>query len=274
MKRKKTHFYFDRKYQQHLLGQRNFELNKYSKEKDELWIFYETAYKLYQSEVIGDGKLYHRYVNDFLNSHTYTDRIDAAGKNEHKKNFYIMEEFLTVRQDLVQRYFIKKNLCHFDFLAMHQEFNTTQPHSGNPAILDSFSTTSAFNLDFQCYFNSVQISLITHSANEVHLFSSNVSEAEMKAFFACCLEHPLKSACNRKVAFFFDTLCKYKLISTRWQHVIDKNGLILSSANNVLLNSSKLSSALNEAKQNDGCVYRAIGLRVQEIAEHRGYKNR
>lgn len=233
-------------------------------------MFYKTAHELYHSEVIGDGKLYHRYVNDFLNSHTYTDRIDAAGMNEHKKNFHIMEELLTVRKDLVQKYFTKENLTISDFFAMHQEFNTTQQsvHPWKPIGSASFPVSITSKPDFQCVFNSEQIRLITHSTNEAHLFTSDVSETEVEALFACCLEHPLKSACNRRVAFFFDAMCKYKIISTRWQHVIDKNGLILSSAKNVLLNSSKLSSALNEAKQNGGCVYRTIELRVQRIAEN------
>lgn len=237
-------------------------------------MFYKSAYELYQSEVIGDGKLYNRYASDFLNSHTYTDRVDAAGMNEHKKNFHIMEELLTVRQDLVQKYFVKKNLHYSDFLVMHREFNTTEqpPNSEKSIILGSSPARSAFNPDFQCCFNSEQISLITHSVNEVHLFTSDVSETEVEALFTCCLEHPLKSACNRRVAFFFDALCEYKLISTRWQHVIDKTGLILSSTRNVLLNSSKLSTALNEAKQNDGCVYRTIELRVQEISTNREFK--
>lgn len=232
-------------------------------------MFYKTAYELYQSEVIRDGKLYNRYVVDFLNSHTYTDRVDAAGMNEHKKNFHIMKEFLTIRKDLVQKYFAKEKLYDFDYFIMHQEFNTTELSSNSDVSSTSCSLPVAFpsKPDFQCCFNSKQINLITHCANEVHLFSTVVSEVEVKVLFACCLEHPLKSACNRRVAFFFDTLCKYKLISTRWQHVIYKNELILSSTKNVLLNGSKLSTALNEAKQNDGCVYRTIELHVQKVAE-------
>ena len=180
-----------------------------------------------------------------------------------------MEELLTIRKDLVQRYFAKEKLCKSDYLIMHREFNTTQTSSNPKVSIVSGSLPAAIisKLDFQCCFDSTQIRIITHSANETHLFSPDVSEAEIKALFACCLEHPLKSACNRRVAFFFDALCKYKLISTRWQHVIDKNGLILSSAKNVLLNSSKLSTALNEAKENGGCVYKTIELYVQEIAE-------
>ncbi len=256
------------------MRQHEFGLDKSNKEGDELWMLYKIAYELYQSEVIGDGKLYHRYVSDFLNSHTYTDRVDAAGMNDHKKNFHIMEELLTIRKDIVQRYFIKENLHYSDLLVMHREFNTT-PQLPNPEksiALGSSPARSASNPDFQCCFNSVQISFITNIANQVHLFSPDVSEAEVKALFACCLKHPMKSACNRRVAFFFDALCEYKLISTRWQHVIDKNGLILSSANDVLLNSNKLASALNEARQNDGCIYRTIRLRVQEISANREFK--
>ena len=266
---KKNDSQLEDKYQQNLLRQKNAGLNKSDKGRDELWMFYKTAHELYQSEVIGYGKLYNRYVTDFLNSHTYTDRVDAAGMNEHKKNFHIMEELLTIRKDLVNKYFAKKKLCESDYSIMHHEFNTTPPsfNSNISIVSDSLPATIRSKLDFQCYFNSAQISFITCSMNEAHLFFPDVSEAEVKALFACCLEHPLKSACNRRVAFFFDALCEHKLITTRWQHVIDKNGLILSSVKNVLLNSSKLSTALNEAKQNGGCVYRTIELNVKEIAE-------
>lgn len=232
-------------------------------------MLYKAAHELYQSEVVKCGKLYNRYVSDFLNSHTYTDRVNAAGMNEHKKNFHIMEEFLTIRKDLVHRYFTKEKLYDSDYSIMHHEFNTIPPSSDSKVSIVSGSLPVAFTSkpDFQCYFNSVKISLITHIANETHLFSPNVSETEVKALFSCSLEYPLKSACNRRVAFFFDTLCEHKLITTRWQHVIDKNELILSSAKNLPLNSSKLSTALNEAKQNGGSAYRIIELHVKEIAK-------
>lgn len=239
-------------------------------------MLYKAAYELYQSEVIKGRKLYLRYVSDFLNSHTYTDRIDAAGMNEHKKNFCIIKELLTSRKDLAYKYFTKTNLYDTDYLSIHEEFNTTQlsPNSEIPTVSDSFPIAFTSKQDFECYFNHIQIGLLTKSVNKAHLFSSDVTEVEIKALFACCLENPLKSACNRRVAFFFDSLCEHKLISTRWQHVIDKNRLILSSAGrNVLLNSSKLSTALNEAKQNGGCAYRAIELMVLGIAKNKEYSN-
>lgn len=247
-------------------------LNTYREEGEELWILYKIAHRLYQFEVIGSGKLYNRYVSDFLNIHTYTDRIDAAGMNEHKRNFHIMEELLTIRKDLVQKYFRKEKLCEYDYIIMHKEFNTTQqPSDSEISIVSSLLSVSPTSKpDFQCCFNSLQISLITHSANEVRVFTPDVSEEDVKTLFACCLEHPLKSACNRRVAFFFDTLCEHKLISVRWQDVIDKNRLILSSAKNIFLDNSKLSTALNEVKQSGGCVYRTIELHVQKIAASAG----
>lgn len=186
-----------------------------------------------------------------------------------------MEELLTIRKDLVQKYFTRKTLSDSEYNTMHQEFNTTQitqqlTDSEVSIVSGSPTISSTSKLDFQCCFNSAQLSLITRSVNEVHLFTPDVSESEIKALFACCLKYPLRSTCNRRVAFFFDTLCKYKLISARWQHVIDKNGLILSSSKNTLLNNSKLSTALNEAKQNGGCIYRTIELFVHKITANGG----
>jgi len=181
-----------------------------------------------------------------------------------------MEELLTIRKDLVQKYFAKKSYVNPITQLLHHEFNTTPPfpNSEESITLDSFPTAFTSKPDFQCCFNSMQIRLITHSVNAVHLFFPDVSEVEVKSLFTCCLKYPLKSACNRRIAFFFDALCEYKFISTRWQHVIDKNGHILSSA----LNSSELSTALNEAKQNDGCIYRTIEFHIQRIVANEEYK--
>ena len=238
-------------------------MNATKRDEGELWMLYRMAHELYLSEVIGAGKLYKRYVNDFLNSHTYTDRADAAGRNEHKKNFHIMEEVLTLREDLVRKYFGESVFCNPDYSIMHREFNTTPHPSGSEAESSPLQTVA--RPDFQCCFTPVQIELLTRSVNAVRLFVPDVSEAEVEALFDCRLEEPLKSACNRKVAFFFDALCELKLISTKWQHVIDKNRLILSSGKNACLNNSQLSSALSEAKQNGGCVYKKITQYVQGI---------
>ena len=37
--------------------------------KDELWTLYRAAYEQYKLEILNDGKLYDRYVNDFVSYH-------------------------------------------------------------------------------------------------------------------------------------------------------------------------------------------------------------
>jgi hypothetical protein len=150
-----------------------------------LWLFFKEAHECYQTEVIGCGKLYHRYKKDFLNSHSYTDCQYAAGKNEHKKNFYIMEEFLEEREDLVVIFFTKVDFEYHDYKALHHKFNTTEPppngqylHGKPPSILQTAQETKP-KQDFQCYFDSTQLNLIARHANEVHLFSADVSEEDM-----------------------------------------------------------------------------------------------
>lgn len=129
-----------------------------------------------------------------------------------------MKELLTIRKDLVQKYFTREKLCDSDYSIMHHKFNTAQLSSNYEVLNTLCSVPQVFpsKLDFQYCFSSKQIKLITHCANEAHLFSSVVSEAEVKALFTCYLKLPLKSACNRRVAFFLDVLCRQKLISARW----------------------------------------------------------
>lgn len=153
---------------------------------NKLWLFFKEAHERYQTEVIGCGKLYHRYKKDFLNSHSYTDCQYAAGKNEHKKNFYIMEEFLEEREDLVVMFFTKVDFEYHDYKALHHKFNTTEPppngqylHGKPPSILQTAQETKP-KQDFQCYFDSTQLNLIARHANEVHLFSADVSEEDMR----------------------------------------------------------------------------------------------
>lgn len=235
------------------------------KELDALWEFYKSAYDTYQFEVVKCGKLYNRYKNDFLKSHTYTNRVDTAGKNEHIKNLGIMCELLNDRQDLVEKYFIRPKFEFNDQTAMQHELDTTAvvfSYNDLPYQKDVFVSER----NFQCYFTSLQLNLLTQSVNELHLFSSNVTNEEMRQLFSGKLCCPLKSTNNRIVAFFFDALCSQNLICKQWQEVIDRNNLILSSADGRPLNCTKISSALNMAKQDNRSIYVMIKKSVQHIA--------
>lgn len=238
-----------------------------------MWLFFKEAHECYQTEVIGCGKLYHRYKKDFLNSHSYTDCQYAAGKNEHKKNFYIMEEFLEEREDLVVIFFTKVDFEYHDYKALHHKFNTTEPppngqylHGKPPSILQTARDPKP-KQDFQCYFDSTQLNLIARHANEVHLFSADVSEEDMRKLFSCQVSKQLKARSNRRVAFFFDMLCSKNLICKQWQSVIAKHKLILSSSTDKPLTTTKLSSATSDAKSTNASIYEAIRKKVQEIAD-------
>lgn len=191
--------------------------------------------------------------------------MDAAGKNEHIKNLGIMCELLNDRADLVDKYFIQPTFEIDDYLAMQHELDTAEMLSCYNDLTDHKST-SASERNFQCYFTSLQLDLLTQYVNDLHLFSSDVTNEEIRQLFSGKLCRPLKSTNNRMVAFFFDALCGQSLICKQWQGVISRNNLILSSADGRPLSNTKISSALNMAKQDDRSIYEAIKKSVQDIA--------
>jgi hypothetical protein len=161
----------------------------------------------------------------------------------------------------------------YDYKALHHKFNTTEPppngqylHGKPPSILQTAQDTKP-KQDFQCYFDSTQLNLIARHANEVHLFSADVSEEDMRKLFSCQVSKQLKARSNRRVAFFFDMLCSKNLICKQWQSVIAKHKLILSSSTDKPLTTTKLSSATSDAKGTNASIYEAIRKNVQEIAD-------
>ncbi len=184
-----------------------------------------------------------------------------------------MEEFLEEREDLVVIFFTKVDFEYHDYEALHHKFNTTEPppncqyiHGKPPSALQPAQDNRP-KQDFQCYFDSTQLSLIARHANEVHLFSADVSEEDMRNLFSCQACKRLKARSNRQVAFFFDMLCSKDLICKQWQSVIAKHKLILSSSTDKPLTTTKLSSATSDAKGANSSVYECIRKIVQEIAD-------
>ena len=200
-----------------------------------------------------------------MKSHTYTDRTDAAGKNEHTKNLGIMCELLNDRADLVEKYFVLPTFEIDDYLAMQLELDTAEVLSCYNDLIDH-KNSFVSERNFQCYFTSLQLDLLTQYVNELHLFFSDVTNEEMRQLFSGKLFRPLKSTNNRRVAIVIDALCSQNLICKQWQKVIDRNNLILSSADGRPLNSSKISSALSVAKQDNRSIYVTIKKSVQHIA--------
>lgn len=222
------------------------------------------AHEAYQNQVVKCGKLIRRYTEDFVNSHYYTDESTASGRNQHRCDYHILKSILENRPDLVEKYLAKPGFDVSDFHAMMHEFDTVEPTNVATKSTGLSESGKIPTLTFGCSFNDEQIALLTIVANNTHIFASEVSDADMKALFDVTLKNPLKAKSNRLVAVLFGSLVKYDLVNHDWQTVIDKNGLILSSASDKPLSSTSLSSALNGAKDTTAAV-KTIKKYVEEV---------
>ena len=103
--------------------------------KDELWTLYRAAYEQYKSEILNDGKLYDRYVNDFVSYHLPVFSSEELIVRNHFKHVFSLYELLTTRKDLVTKYFTKSSFEKGDFETMVYEFNHIEVVVESPRIL-------------------------------------------------------------------------------------------------------------------------------------------
>lgn len=87
------------------------------------------AYRRYQSEVIGCGKSYDRYADDFICDHRFNYAVSAWEANQKYTNLNRIDTLLKTRRDLVEKYFSSKTFGPTDFTAMFSEFNRGPPRS-------------------------------------------------------------------------------------------------------------------------------------------------
>lgn len=211
-----------------------------------LWTLYQTAYRLYQKEVIEENKLYKRFKNDFINSNTYPKRCDVDGLNEHNKNLGVLKELLDNRRDLVDKYFLKPSFEHEDYLAMQHELDTTEVGSTCPS---EFSPIKHLTLDSNV--SSEMFAGLAKVLNDTHVFTTRVTAEQVKAMLALKLLSPLKADVNRKVVTFFDALRSHNLIANNWQKMMADSGLFVSSASNDPITYSSISTLLGATKKNE-----------------------
>lgn len=216
------------------------------------------AYRRYQSEVIGCGKSYDRYADDFICDHRFNYAVSAWEANQKYTNLNRIDTLLKTRRDLVEKYFSSKTFGPTDFAAMFSEFNRgTAPVS--PVI------AGGKTLNFGCDLTDRQTQEIADIANDLNIFKQKVSGEDMANLFSPSPDIRLMSANNRKLAILFDSLFYEKLIVGDWQKVIAATGVIISSTN-APLTLSKLSTALSEARSEENAAFVTIRKRVHEIA--------
>lgn len=210
-----------------------------------MYALLEEAYKVYQQEVLQEGKLHRRFANDFANLHSYIEIESEAEAQLHIKKITAIYELLTERMDLVKEYFTKDQFTQEDCELMLHRFNTQEP--------ENFPSTSKPQV--LGYFTDQQIELITDFANKQDLFKKKVSQEEFKALFAGTLETPLIANHNGLVACFLNYLRDEQYLVYPWQKVIADKQMICSKSTGKSLTRENLKNALSSFKSSHGVKY-------------------
>ena len=166
-------------------------------------------------------------------------------------------KFLESRRECRKQFEINN---HLELLALREKqeeekmnSNSTQNENddlevSNLKVKKAPQTKDIAIYSFEYIITDSQIKYITKCVNEVRMFHGEITFDQMKALFNCQSGLSLKSANNRLIAYFFDLLSNRYYITDKWQSVIARNKLILSSKKDSYLNQDDISSALNGSK--------------------------
>ena len=217
------------------------------------------AYRKYRNDVIGNGKDYARFVDDFIFGHQFYAAANVDEGNARSVNIHKIDTLLRERKDLVEKFFSSSTFGPSDFIVMLDDFD--KGLSATDPVLRKKS------LNFECDLSDEQTKAIASIANDLNIFREEVSGSDMANLFSVAPDIRIHSANNRKLAVLFDTLAEDGLICRDWQKVIATTGIITSSSN-VPLTQSKLSSALSEARGEKSAAFDTIRKRVHEITRN------
>lgn len=224
---------------------------------------------MYQSEVATGKKLYKLFALDFLNSHHHTDRRDAAGLNEHRKNLGILKRILFARKDLLVR-FSELGMPDDALLQdlLHLYYTTEAPPPGQEAAATVPSAAKQNrSLSLGCCLDDDQLSLIADCANEARVFVEVLDTSILRSLLEGRLTVPLTSRNNRMLAYLFDQLCRHGFILPRWQNLLEQAGSILSPKGNKPLKHEQFSNALTHARSTPNSMQKKIRDCVQQVQE-------
>ena len=221
----------------------------------------------YKAEVVAGGKLHELFAMDFLNSHHHTDRRDAAGLNEHRKNLGILKSLLFTRKDLLLRFSAAE--AQDDTLLkdlLHLYYTTEAPPPKQEADTPLSSTAKQnHSLSLGCCLDDDQLSLIADCANEARMFVEELDASMLRSLLEGKLTVPLRSRNNRMLAYFFDQLCRHGLILPRWQNLLEQAGSILGPKGNKPLKHEQYSNALTHARNTPNSMQKKIRECVQQV---------
>ena len=223
---------------------------------------------MYKSEVVTGGKLYKLFAEDFLNSHHHTDRRDAAGLNEHRKNLGILKGILFTRKDRLGQFSevsTPDDATLKDLL--HLYYTTEAPPGQEAGAAVSIPSKQNHSLSLGCCLDNDQLSLIADCANEARVFVEVLDASILRSLLDGKLLVPLRSRNNRMLAYLFDQLCRHGLILPRWQNLLEQAGSILGPKGNKPLRHEQFSNALTHAKNTPNSMQKKIRECIQKVQE-------
>lgn len=150
-----------------------------------LFALLASAREAYLRNVVDSGKLYRRFVDDFINSHRYIDCDNVVCRNCHEMIIHIVRGILHDYQDCVREKFATESFSLDDCMELKRMYDTSEINS--PAFAyDADPMATAASLSFECNFSKEQMAGIVSCANTYHLFCvPTVRMEDMEALFAC-----------------------------------------------------------------------------------------
>lgn len=231
---------------------------------EEFFALLTEAKNRYLHDVVTDGKQYHRYVDDFVNSHRYIGCDCAVCKNCHEVNIHIIKGLLTDYAQFIKHFFAAEVLSFEGCMALKRMYDMsgTPPIAGTPLAGEPVNTIP---LSFGCNFSREQMIGIVSCANAYHLFHvSTLRIEDLEALFACREGFSIRVNNIRHVVILFDALLENLLIQPRWQSVLNRGRFLRTKDGTKFVTASSLSSALSAVRNNKTAVAysirRAIGL--------------
>lgn len=127
------------------------------------------AKTMYLRDVVAGSKHYHRYVEDFVNSHRYIDCNHAVCRNCHEMNIHIVKGLLNDCSNLIRSLFTEADFSFEKCMELKRMYDMFVPPSQSITCCKD-GPTRIYPLSFGCNLTRKQMIGITACANAYHLF--------------------------------------------------------------------------------------------------------
>ena len=143
------------------------------------------AKTMYLRDVVAGSKQYHRYVEDFVNSHRYIDCNHAVCRNCHEMNIHIVKGLLNDCSNLIRSLFTEADFSFKKCMELKRTYDMFVPPSQSITCCKD-GPTRIYPLSFGCNLTRKQMIGITACANAYHLFCvSTLHVEDMEALLSC-----------------------------------------------------------------------------------------